>query len=142
MNVKTKRHIDPSPNGANALFQAPDAFIPNSLWVVQSDGAGNDRILEPNEMGGGFYQVSPVPASGTKLYLTYDVEDTSASQETGLTPWEHDQMNKLLLAIQAQQKAIKNIDEAIGLRVTHKDWNTWSSVIERQLADVKAAIKG
>jgi hypothetical protein len=135
--IKTKRYVDSSPDGSNQLFQVPEEFISGSLWVTQSSGG----VIEPNEMGGGFYQLVPAPTAGSKLYLTYDVEDSSVAEETGLTPWEHDQMNKLLLAIQEQQKAINNIDEAMSLRVTNKDWNTWASVIGRQLADVKAAIK-
>ncbi len=141
MTVQTKRHIDSTPDGSNELFQTPDTFLADTLWVTEAGGSNGDTLRQPNEMGGGFYQLSPAPEAGTKLYLTYDIEVVDETVNSGLTPWEHDQMNKLLLAIQAQQEAINNIDEAMGNRVTHKDWNTWSSVVERELADVKSAIK-
>jgi hypothetical protein len=139
MAIITKRYKDDTPDGVNQLFSAPEEFVENSLWVtevVDATGAATFRIA--NEMGGGFYQLNPAPAVDTTLYLTYDIDVENPAEEDGLTPWDNTRLNKLLETIQQIQETVDLIDEAMALRVTHKDFNTWASAVERKLKDVEA----
>lgn len=136
--MTSKRHIDNTPDGNNQLFQTPEEFLPGTLWVTETDGLGNDTIRFPNELGGGYYQLTPAPAAGTKLFIQYDV---AQGEETAvLTEWESKRLNELLGTIKALSEAQRNMDASLLKRVTHKDFDSWASAVDRKLRDFQSLI--
>lgn len=138
MSTQTKRHIDTTPDGSLELFQAPTDYIVGTLWVIEVGSVTS--IREASDIGGGFYQVSPAPEAGAKLYITYDIVVVDASLEDGLTPWEHENMNSLLAALTTMQDALNAMSDSMGERVTQSNFDTWASIIEAEVRDLKSVL--
>ena len=138
MSIETKRHIELGVDGVTQLFQAPDEYIDGSLWVFDLTSGGATSLVEPIDVGGGFYQITPAPAVGSKLYITYDIEIESVADNDGLLPWEHNNINTLLDVAKAQSLAIKTMEEALLSRMTKDDFNAWAAVMEQAMKDLEA----
>lgn len=140
MAIETKRYIEQGADGSTQLFQVPDEYIDGSLWVFEVVSGGSTALVEATDVGGGFYQLNPAPAAGSKLYLTYDVAIPDSASDTGLVPWEHNSLNSLLDLAKAQDAALKAMEIALTSRVTRDDFNSWAAVLEQELRDIKSSI--
>jgi hypothetical protein len=137
---KIIRFIDNNPDGSTELFEAPEEYIAGSLWVNEVDGTGSVQFRGVNDVGGKFFQLSPAPLAGSKLYCVAETEEVSQAATDGLTPWEHANLNKLLEALQEQQLALGAMDNALKNRITRNDFNSWAAIVEQQVKDLKATL--
>ena len=136
----SKRYIDTSPDGATQLFTTQDEYVGGTVWLFEVKSTGETQLREVVEMTGTFIQLNPAPEAGSKLYITYDVEVDDEAEDSGMTPWEHGNLNKLLETMKAQQDAMDSLSEALPSRVTQVQFNAWASVLEQELRDLKSTL--
>jgi hypothetical protein len=137
---KIIRFIDTTPDGTIELFQAPEQYVAGTLWVNEVNGVGNTVVRQPVDMGGEFFQITPAPLFGTRLFCSCEIEVVDPTLGDGLTPWEHGNINKLLEVTKSQQEALRSMESALTTRITRSAFNAWASIIEQQIKDLKATL--
>ena len=137
---KVIRFIDSTPDGTIELFEAPQEYIDGSLWITEVDTLGVVKSRDAIDIGNGFFQITPAPASGTKLFCTAEIGEVDQLVTDGLSPWEHANLNKLLETIKALKEAVDSMNLAMDNRVTKNTFNAWASIVEKQVKDLKATL--
>lgn len=138
--IRTKRVINSTPDGTTELFQLPEEFIPNSIWVFEVATDSTVKIRTTEEIGAQFIKITPAPESGSNLYVSYDIIESDNINEAGLSNWDKDSISRILQTVVEQQKTIVAIDKAMEKRVTLKDFDSWASVVERKLKDFETRL--
>lgn len=138
--IKTKRVINSTPDGTIELFQIPEEFVSNSVWVFEVAADSSVKIRTFEEISSQYIKITPAPANNSNLYISYDIVEDESIDEAGLSNWDKDSIRKIVDMIVSQQKVIAAMDEAMEKRVTNKDFDSWASVIERKLKDVQSKL--
>ena len=136
----TKRFMDESSDGSTELFQLPNDFVTGSIWCFDSNVEGETKLREVSEVGGRYYRVTPAPVAENTLMLIYEMEsEIDSVAEYGITPWERVSLNKILDLVKAHGETLVVMEEALDNRVSQENFETWATLLEKELADVKAA---
>lgn len=137
--IVTKKATISTPDGILELFQLPEAYLENSVWVFEVASDNSVQMRVPEEIGE-FIKITPAPAVDSTLFVTYDILEENPLEIAGINNWDRDTINKIVEMINSQQKTINAMDLALSKRVTEKELDTWASVIDRKVKDLEIRI--
>lgn len=115
----TKRYIISSVNGADELFQLPEAYIEGTLWTFVVASNGNASLRTNEYFDGGFFKITPAPAANSSIYAIYDIHEISNTDPAnfvvdGITV---SNIVDILNVIRVHGETLKLIDKAIQNKV-------------------------
>ena len=94
-----------------------------------------DRLLR---LGGGFFTISPAPAAGSDLYLTYEIEGEEGGDS--LNSWDSANVFALAEAIDDIRLLIVSMDKAIQKRLPLSDFYKVIELVNKRLDDYEASL--
>jgi hypothetical protein len=130
-SIVSKKHLIEAVNGTDELFQIPDEYLENTLWVFVADTLGALVKVPTQYFQGGFFQISPAPAVNSDLYCSYDIEVTT--EVSNLQAWDSAKIDELLETIEMISEAQDSLDKALLARVTQEDYDKWAELMESRI---------
>lgn len=134
----TKRTIISNTNGTDELFNASEDYIDGTLWVFESKSDTTIELRQTTTVGGGFFTISPAPAAGSDLYLTYEIEGEEGGDS--LNSWDSANVFALAEAIDDIRLLIVSMDKAIQKRLPLSDFYKVIELVNKRLDDYEASL--
>lgn len=134
----TKRHIVTSINGTDELFQLPEDYLPGTLWTDVVTSSGNVTRRENSYFAGGYFQISPPPPVGSKIYCTYEIEDSSTDPSLFEIEEVHiNHIEDILKIVKNLNESVKSLDKAVDNRVSLKAFNQYAEKMSNTIRYLK-----
>ncbi len=133
--IKTKRYIINSVNGTDELFQLPEEYIEDSLWTFVVAASGASSIRQNTYFAGGFFQITPAPTAGSKIYAIYNVEETTPNDPANFSVDGITISNivEMLDIIRTQGTTLAAMDLAIQNRVSINAFSQFAEELNRKV---------
>ncbi len=127
-------------NGTDLLFQTESPFIKETLEVIEKNDPQPDLIRQVVEMGDTYFKIEPAPPVGADLWCYYEQADIKLIGTDELSPWEKANIEKMMSIIAYQDQSIKNLEAAMGQRVTFVEFAKYVEVMELQLKEIQSSL--